>query len=77
MLNRLLMAVHWVLFLWVLTWPCLIINALLGKPLAVGWVTSEIEDFLITGGVLAVVYIITLWIIKSRWIVFPWQHDKD
>ena len=22
-------------------------------------------------------YVVVLWIIKHRWIWFPWQHDKD
>jgi hypothetical protein len=74
MLNRLLMVIHWVLFLWVLGWPFGIINALLGEPV---YITRAAIEFLQIGSGLAVVYIILLWIIKHRWIWFPWQHNKD
>ena len=74
MLNRLLMAVHWVLFLWFLVVPITIILLVFDKALDV---RGE-DSWLVVGGlILSVVYVIVLWIIKSRWIWFPWQHDKD
>ena len=72
MLNRLLITVHWVLFLWVLCWPTAIIieeSKLYNLP-------RGTVDFLFIGGILAAVYIVALWIIKGRWIWFPWQNYR-
>ena len=73
MLNRLLIVVHWFLFVWGLGMFLGLIWSLLNG----GYI--KISDFLEleTGIVLAVVYPIALWIIKHRWIWFPWQHGKD
>jgi len=65
------MAVHWVLFLWFLLFPTAIIIEVFDK------VPSKFGPILYTGLGLFVVYVIALWIIKSRWVFFPWQHDKD
>ena len=66
------MAVHWVLFLWVLCWPTAIIieeSTLYNLP-------RGTVDFLYIGGILAAVYIVALWIIKGRWIWLPWQNYR-
>ncbi len=78
MLNRLLMVVHWFLFLWFLFYPIVAVidvtHYLLGTQT---WLYTRLyETFLGYGFVLFFVYIIALWIIKHRWIWFPWQHVK-
>ena len=77
-LNRLFMAVHWILFLWVLCWPLAIIITLVEVAgIRLFRFPREADEFLWIGGVGFVVYIPALWIIKGRWTFCPWQHDKD
>jgi len=70
-LNRLLMAVHWFLFIWFLGFPTAIVVEIFDK------VPSKFGTALYTGLILFLIYVVALWVIKSRWIWFPWQHDKD
>jgi hypothetical protein len=70
MLNRLLMAVHWFLFIWFLGFPTVIVVEFFDK------VSSQLGSFVYTGLILFLNYVIVLWLFKRRWIWFPWQHVK-
>ena len=73
MFNRLLIAIHWVWFVWFLGLSTLIIAR-------VSFPTINIQDlgpFLMAGLVLFLAYMTALRIIKYRWIWFPWKHRRD
>tara|TARA_R110002012_G_scaffold159321_2_gene320983 strand:+ start:179 stop:406 length:228 start_codon:yes stop_codon:yes gene_type:complete len=75
MLNRLLMAVHWALSLWILIVPMMFVTNLVGLHRLIDKVNWT--GLVFAGAGAYVIYMIALRIIKSRWIWFPWQHDKD
>ena len=79
MLNRLFMVIHWILFLWTSCYPTVIVFDLFHYANDTQKYIFSIghKDFLGTGLILFFVYVVVLWVIKNRWIWFPWQHDKD
>ena len=75
MLGRLLQVIQWISF-----------AVFLLGGLLIWFMEGVVDDrpmlkyeyqmvFLYTGQY--IVYVVILWIIKHRWIWFPWQHDKD
>jgi hypothetical protein len=74
MLGRLLQVIQWIsfagcclgLFIWF--WEGIVEDNPIRK--------SELEiSFLFVGQYIG--YVVVLWIIKHRWIWFPWQYNKD
>jgi len=73
MLNKLLVAFHWIIYcLVILTIFSVII--VLYETKQVDTVTQNIFRYSILA---LAIYIIFLRIIKKDWIYFPWQHDKE
>jgi len=73
MLSKLLIIIHWLIYGLVLLTIFSIILSLI-KNEQVDAATQDIFRYSV--GALAA-YITIIWIIKRRWIYFPWQHDKN
>ena len=72
MLNRLLIIVHWLIYGFVLL--CIFSVALLLA--ATGEVDTQTQEFFRYSVVSLALYIFVLWLIKRKWIYFPWQHNE-
>ena len=73
MLDRLLMVIHWVSLV------SLAIGFILIAVIQIDCPRCLRKEWILAtpfwGGYL--VYVVILWIIKSRWIWFPWQVNRD
>ncbi len=73
MLERILIIIHWLVYGLVL----LTIFSVIIRLIKNGQLDAATQDiFRYSIGALAA-YITILWIIKRKWIYFPWQHDKN
>jgi len=72
MINRLLMGIHWILYGFVILSIFSVFLMLVEK----GLVDPPTENIFRYSVVALAFYIGAVWVIKKRWVYFPWQHDK-
>jgi len=77
MLNRLLIAVHWVFYLCLLGFlvVCGIWFIQVSQGIYIDLAPILVPLFFGCAGILILPIIV--WIITSRWIWFPWQHKQE
>jgi len=68
-----MMGIHWILYGFIILSIFSVILTLVEK----GLVDTATEDVFRYSVIALAFFIRAAWIIKKRWIYFPWQHDKD
>jgi len=72
MLGRLTLATHWgMYFILLLSWITLI-GDYRTYDVKIDDITIHVTVSVIPFGIFTLIY----WIVKKRWVLFPWQHVK-
>jgi hypothetical protein len=72
MLNKLLILTHWSLYGLVL----LVIFSVVLELAETGSVDMKTQDIFRYSVIALALFTSIVWLIKRRWIYFPWQYDK-
>jgi hypothetical protein len=72
MLNKFLILMHWILYGLVV----LSIFSIVLESIKSGYIDAKTQDIFRYSVVALAFFISMVWMIKRRWIYFPWQHNK-